>query len=164
MRITLRQRLPSGFHNIFFGRFPKSQGSKGLYYPAAANDQQVAYSIVYSVPRFRVMPPTQHITRKSMTDQLFKLNPRIRYHRTSATPIMCTLKKQCYACKGACVEQVIVYCPKYLAGQDCGESDMSRVGQSGGMLLQEILHLSPCPKHGIDNPHDPRKITDNFRI
>lgn len=30
------------------------------------------------------------------------------------------------------------------------------------MLLQEILHLSPCPKHGIDNPHDQCKTTREF--
>lgn len=30
------------------------------------------------------------------------------------------------------------------------------------MLLQEILHLSPCPKHGIDNPHDQCKTTHEF--
>lgn len=96
------------------------------------------------------------------------LNRRTRHYRTSATPksgtaistnTMCTLKKQCYACKGGCVEQVVVHCPSYLAGYDCGHSDVSRAGQAGGMLLQEILHLSPCPKHGIDNPHDQCKVT-----
>lgn len=30
------------------------------------------------------------------------------------------------------------------------------------MLLQEILHLSPCPKHGVDNPHDQCKVTYKF--
>lgn len=62
------------------------------------------------------------------------------------------------------MEQVIVHCPSYLAGRDCGQSDVTRAGQAGGMLLQEILHLSPCPKHGIDNPHDQCKTTHEFLI
>lgn len=100
-------------------------------------------------------------------NQLHSIRGRSRHYRTpstqksrDATSInMCTLKKQCYACKGACVEQVVVYCPSYLAGRDCGQSDVTRAGQAGGMLLQEILHMSPCPKHGIDNPHDQCKAT-----
>lgn len=32
------------------------------------------------------------------------------------------------------------------------------------MLLQEILHLAPCPKHGIDNPHDQCKATRAFLV
>jgi hypothetical protein len=32
------------------------------------------------------------------------------------------------------------------------------------MLLQERLHLAPCPKHGIDNPHDQCKATRKFLI
>lgn len=32
------------------------------------------------------------------------------------------------------------------------------------MALQEILHLTPCPKHGVDNPHDQCKVTRNFLI
>lgn len=83
---------------------------------------------------------------------------------TQPASTMCTLKKQCYACKGACVEQVVVHCPKYLAGQDCGQSDRSRAGQAGGMLLQEILHLAPCPKHGNDNPHDHCKAILKFLL
>lgn len=57
-----------------------------------------------------------------------------------------------------------MYCPSYLAGRDCGQSDVTRAGQAGGMLLQEILHMSPCPKHGIDNPHDQCKATWGFPI
>lgn len=103
--------------------------------------------------------------------ELALLSRRTGHYRTSATPesgtatritTMCTLKKQCYACKGGCVEQVVVHCPSYLAGYDCGQSDVTRAGQAGGMLLQEILHMSPCPKHGIDNPHDQCKVTYEF--
>ncbi|KAL2273939.1 hypothetical protein FJTKL_03738 [Diaporthe vaccinii] len=104
--------------------------------------------------------------------ELALLNRRTGRYRTSATPrpgtatnitTMCTLKKQCYACKGGCVEQVVVHCPSYLAGYDCGQSDVTRAGQAGGMLLQEILHMSPCPKHGIDNPHDQcKEISHHF--
>lgn len=52
------------------------------------------------------------------------------------------------------MEQVVVPCQAHLAGRECGQSDIARAGEAGGMLLQEILHHSPCPKHGIDNPHD----------
>lgn len=104
------------------------------------------------------------------SNQLYSI-AKTRHYRTSALPdfgnstsinTMCTLKKQCYACKGACVEQVVVHCPSYLAGYDCGQSDVTRAGQAGGMLLQEILHMSPCPKHGIDNPHDQCKAICQF--
>jgi hypothetical protein len=30
----------------------------------------------------------------------------------------------------------VVQCPTYLAGRDCGQFDMTRAGQSSGMLLQ----------------------------
>lgn len=95
-------------------------------------------------------------------DRHYKTAAALKFGSVTSIDIMCTLKKQCYACIGGCVEQVVIHCPSYLAGRDCGQSDASRAGQQGGMLLQEILHLSPCPKHGIDNPHDQCKATRGF--
>jgi hypothetical protein len=77
---------------------------------------------------------------------------------------MCNLEKQCVARKGACVEQRVVYFPIYLSGEDCGQSDKSRAGQDGGMIPQEMPHLSPCPKYRIDNAYDPCAFPRKFLI